>query len=314
MSRTRQQHCWARRAHPIRRRTWRSCNAGKLGRMLVASVVLAAAIGVTACGGGGSSSQQSSGSKNPNVLEGSFDVGGHKLYMRCEGSGSPTVVYFHGYSNDARGGGSRNAGRIPGLLSKGNRVCVYDRANVGRSDKVPGPLTGKSSVEDLHGLLAVANVRPPYVLLGASFGGLIANMYAASFPDDIAGLVLLDPALPGGDSLIDSFLPQRQRLHADDWRNAFERIDLIVTDRQSKALASKEPQVPLTLIAIKQPNVDPAWKAKKRIAAALRRQQRRFVARFVGGRLVTLDVPHYMEPVIPERIAKETQRMIARIP
>jgi pimeloyl-ACP methyl ester carboxylesterase len=291
--------------------------------MLVASVVVAAAIGVTACGGGGSSSQQSSGSKNPSVaaataasevLEGSFDVGRHKLYMRCEGSGSPTVVYFHGLSQDARGGGSRNAGRIPGLLSKGNRVCVYDRANVGRSDKVPGPLTGKSSVKDLHGLLAAANVRPPYLLLGASFGGLIADMYAASYPDDVAGLVLLDPALPGGDSLIDSFLPQRQRLHADDWRNAFERVDLIVTDRQSKALAGKEPQVPVTLLALKQPNVEPDWKAKKRIAGALRRQQRRFVARFQGGRLITLDVPHYMEPVIPERIAKETQRLLARIP
>src|SRR4051794_7642017 len=133
-------------------------------------------------------------------------------------------------------------------------------------------------------------------------------MYAASYPDDIAGLVLLDPALPGGDSLIDSFLPQRQRLHAGDWRDAFERLDLIVTGRQSKALAGKEPEVPMTLIAAKKPKVDPAWNATKRIAAALRRQQRRFVARFPGGRLVTLDVPHYMEPVIPERIAKETQR------
>lgn len=249
------------------------------------------------------------------ALEGSFDVGGHRLYMRCEGSGSPTVVYFHGYSY-AKGGGSRNAGRIPGLLSKGNRVCVYDRANVGRSDKVPGPLTGKSSVEDLHALLAVANVPPPYVLLGASYGGLIADMYAASYPDDIAGLVLLDPVLPGGDSLIDSFLPRRQRLHADDWRKALERLDLLVTDRQSKVLAGKEPQVPMTLIAAKKPDVEPDWKAKakKRIAAALRRQQRRFVARFKGGHLVTLDVPHYMEPVIPERIAKETQHLIARIP
>jgi pimeloyl-ACP methyl ester carboxylesterase len=294
---------------------------------MVASAVSVAAIGVTACGGGDSSQPSSSPPKNPSVASttasqaadvraGSFDVGGHKLYMRCEGSGSPTVVYFHGLSQDARGGGSRNAGSIPGLLSKGTRVCVYDRANVGRSDRVPGPLSGKSSVADLHGLLAAAKVPPPYVLLGGSFGGLIADMYAASYPDDIAGLVLLDPALPGGDSLIDSFLPQRQRLHADDWRNAFEKVDLIVTDRQSKALAGKEPQVPLTLIAVKKKEGDRGWTAKttKRINAALRRQQRRFVAHFHGGRLVTLDVPHFMEPVIPERIAKETQRVIARIP
>jgi hypothetical protein len=138
-------------------------------------------------------------------------------------------------------------------------------------------------------------------------------MYVAANPHDIAGLVLFDPALPGGDSLIDSFLPQRQRLHADDWRHALESLDQVVTDRQSKALAGKEPQVPMTLIAAENPNVDPGWRAKTRIGAALRRQQRRFVAHFHGGRLVTLDVPHYMEPVTPERIAKETQRVIARI-
>ena len=312
MSRTTQMHCRARRAQ----RMWRSCDTG----VLVASAVSAAAIGVTACGGSGASTTAAPttpathASQATNVLGGSFDVGGHKLYMRCEGSGSPTVVYLHGYSYDARGGGRRNAGRIPGLLAKANRVCVYDRANVGRSGKVPGPLTGKSSVADLHRLLAVADVPSPYVLLGASYGGLIADMYAATYPDDIAGLVLLDPPLPGNDSLIDSFLPPRQRLHADDWKHALERLDLIATDRQSKALAGKEPHVPMVLIAAKNPDVDPAWKAKNRIAAALRRRQRRFVAQFQGGRLVTLDVPHFMEPVIPERIAHETQRVIARIP
>lgn len=67
MSRTRQETCWARRAHPIRGRTWRSCNLRKLGPMLVATVVFAAAIGLTACGGSDSTNQQSSGSKTPSV-------------------------------------------------------------------------------------------------------------------------------------------------------------------------------------------------------------------------------------------------------
>ena len=67
MSRTRQELCWARRAPPLRGRMWRSRNLGKLGRMLVAACVFAAAIGLTACGGGGSSNQQSSGSKTPSL-------------------------------------------------------------------------------------------------------------------------------------------------------------------------------------------------------------------------------------------------------
>jgi hypothetical protein len=74
------------------------------------------------------------------VIDGSFDVGGHKLYMRCQGTGSPTVVYLHGYIHDPSGGGSASAGTIPDLLATRNRVCVYDRANVGRSEPVAGPL------------------------------------------------------------------------------------------------------------------------------------------------------------------------------
>ena len=68
------------------------------------------------------------------VIDGSFDVGGHKLHMRCQGSGSPTVVYLHGYIHDSSGGGSVNAGAIPDQLATRSRVCVYDRANVGLGD------------------------------------------------------------------------------------------------------------------------------------------------------------------------------------
>lgn len=60
------------------------------------------------------------------VLEGKFDVGGHQLYLRCVGSGAPTVVYFHGYIQDAYAGGSSlNAKEIPGLLQDRYRVCVW---------------------------------------------------------------------------------------------------------------------------------------------------------------------------------------------
>lgn len=244
--------------------------------------------------------------------EGTFDVGGHKLYIRCEGSGSPTVVYLHGYIQAAGTGGSHNAGRIPELLANRNRVCVYDRANVGGSDVLPGPLTGTGTVRDLHALLKAADVSAPFVLLGASYGGLIADMYAATYPDEIVGLVLLDPALPGGDAVIDAFLPEPQRLQTDTWKEGLEKLDLLVTDRQAKALAGSEPQVPMTLIAIKDFDLDPAWRPKKRIIAAYRRLQREFVARFERGRLLTVDVPHFMEPEIPERIAEETRRVIDR--
>jgi pimeloyl-ACP methyl ester carboxylesterase len=92
-----------------------------------------------------------------------------------------------------RGGSS---GLIPGYLRDRAQVCIYDRTNVGFSDPLPGPLSGNDAVRDLHRLLSAAHIRGPYVLLGRSFGGLIAVMYAATYPEDVSGIVLLDAPLP----------------------------------------------------------------------------------------------------------------------
>jgi pimeloyl-ACP methyl ester carboxylesterase len=119
-------------------------------------------------------------------IDGKFDVGGHKLHLACKGSGSPTIVYLHGLDPAGQASGE-SAGAIPSLASAKHRYCGYDRANTGSSDKVPGPLNGETSVADLHRLLQAAKIEPPYVLLGASFGGLIAHIYAATYPKEVGG-------------------------------------------------------------------------------------------------------------------------------
>jgi pimeloyl-ACP methyl ester carboxylesterase len=182
-------------------------------------------------------------------------------------------------------------------------VCVYDRANVGLSDTVAGPLTGASSVEDLHRLLDTAGVRPPYVLLGASYGGLIANLYAATYPQDVQGMVLLDPPL--ADARIEKLLPARERVQPDDWTHETEKLDQCVTDRQARELAGREPDVPVTLIATKSLDLPPTW-PRRQITRIVRSLQREFVGRFERGRLLTLDVPHYMDPRSPS--ASRTRR------
>ena len=181
---------------------------------LLAALVAGCALVASGCGGsnsGGTAApieSASSASAPPTTgMDGTFDVGGHKLYLRCSGQGSPTVVYLHGY-----GGTSDNAGSLPSLLEGERRVCVYDRANVGQSDQVDGPLTGMDSVKDLHGLLTTAKLPAPYVLLGGSWGGLIASMYAATYPDEVIGMLLLDPALPTDNELEARFLPPKDRL------------------------------------------------------------------------------------------------------
>ena len=247
-------------------------------------------------------SETSSGSTSVAAVEGTFDVGGHELYIRCQGSGSPTVVYLHGYIFDPSGGGSENAGEIPGLLEDQHQVCVYDRANVGQSETVEGPLTGSSSVADLDALLDAAGVDGPYLLVGASFGGLLAYTYAATYPDDVVGMVLLDPNLPGFDD------------GPFDWEATTEQLDQAVASREASKLEGEEPAIPVTLIGLEKPEVDFVSSAeeyaaiKEKILAA----QQRFLDLFPDSELVIVDAPHYMEPVIPERIAEEVMAVADR--
>jgi pimeloyl-ACP methyl ester carboxylesterase len=244
------------------------------------------------------------------AVEGLFDVEGHKLYLKCEGRGSPTVVYLHG--SIVSRGGSQSSGLIPGYLRDHARVCIYDRANVGLSDPVPGPLTGNDAVRDLHRLLSAAHVRGPYVLLGASFGGLIAVMYAATYPEDITGMVLLDAGLPDDVIKIDErFLPADARMQPGDWKHNIEQIDSLTTYRQAHAMQRRETNIPLTYIGTTRLDLDPSWPVEQ-MTAAIRAEQRAFVHRFSPGRLLILrDVPHFMERAIPQTVADEVKRVIA---
>jgi len=74
------------------------------------------------------------------------------------------------------------------------RACVYDRAGLGWSDPSPRPRTAALMVEELHALLATAEIPGPYVLVGHSLGGLLVRLYAARYPQEVTGLVLVDSA------------------------------------------------------------------------------------------------------------------------
>ena len=120
-----------------------------------------------------------------------FDVGGFRLHLDCHGQGSPTVVLSNG-----AGGISAAWAHITDAVAETTRVCAYDRAGQGWSDEAPNPRDGVESARDLHTLLAAAGEHGPYVLVGHSTGGPYAMTYAAKYPDQVAGLVLLDSASP----------------------------------------------------------------------------------------------------------------------
>jgi CubicO group peptidase (beta-lactamase class C family)/pimeloyl-ACP methyl ester carboxylesterase len=122
-------------------------------------------------------------------LDGLFDVNGHQIYLSCVGTGSPTAVLESGMSDPAAPWFA-----IESAVAPFTRVCSYDRPNAsgGASDPVPSPRTAQDVVDDLHTLLTTAHVPGPYVLVGHSFGGLINRLYASAYPEEVAGLVLVD--------------------------------------------------------------------------------------------------------------------------
>lgn len=159
------------------------------GRLLLYPVI---AMLVLASLGGGYETVRGAADTSASPVEGQLiDVGGHGLYLSCTGSGSPTVVLEPG-----AGLMSSDLGWVAPAVARDTRVCVYDRAGRGWSEPATTQQDGAQIATDLHTLLQRANETGPYVLAGHSFGGLYALTFAAMYPEDVAGLVLVDSTAP----------------------------------------------------------------------------------------------------------------------
>jgi len=113
------------------------------------------------------------------------DVGGFCLHYVTAGTGSPTIVLDH------------SLGGVEGYflldeLAKVSRVCIYDRAGFGWSDRSPHPRTSNQIVTELDQMLTLAGLEPPYILVGNSFGSYNMRLYAHRYSEKVVGLVLTD--------------------------------------------------------------------------------------------------------------------------
>ena len=120
-----------------------------------------------------------------------FPVGGHWLHLHCTGGGAPTVVLEAGI-----GGNHPDWIRVQPLVAKATTMCSYDRAGYGWSERGPKPRTAGRIADELHALLSAGKVAPPYLLVSHSFGGLIARLFAARWPAQTAGPILVDAMTP----------------------------------------------------------------------------------------------------------------------
>lgn len=131
--------------------------------------------------------QQSTTSRTSQPLGRLIDIGGYRLHINLTGKGKPTVVLIAG-----SGDFSFDWSLVQPAVSRFSRVCSYDRAGLAWSDLGPTPRTMRQEAYELHLLLEKAKLKAPFVLVGHSIGGLIARVYAAEYPQEVAGMILVD--------------------------------------------------------------------------------------------------------------------------
>ncbi|NGX36501.1 MAG: putative aminoacrylate hydrolase RutD [Candidatus Anoxychlamydiales bacterium] len=130
------------------------------------------------------------------------DIGGYRLHLNCSGKKGPSVVLDSGL-----GDFSLTWYYIQPQIAKFTHVCSYDRAGLGWSDKGPNPRTSIKIAQELHTLLHNANVKPPYVLVGHSLGGLNMQVFANLYPNEVAGLILLDSSHENQEKFLQKLRP-----------------------------------------------------------------------------------------------------------
>ena len=185
------------------------------------------------------------------VIDGRFDIGAREMRLACSGAGGPTVVIDAGMGTAP----VEDPGwqRIAAQVSPVTRVCLVDRAGLGGSDPAPtGPRTSLDAARDLHAVLAKAGEQGPFLLVGHSVGGLHAQVFAAQYPADTAGMVLvssthpdqiptwlalLPPAAEGEEKALTEARAFLTSTEADPTKNE-ERLDMKASAAEAHQLVS----------------------------------------------------------------------------
>jgi pimeloyl-ACP methyl ester carboxylesterase len=159
----------------------------------------------------------------PSDISGVIDIGPYGLFLECQGSGTPVVILEAGWGDT-----SETWELVMPEVARHTRVCAYDRVGLGSSDPGPEPETYLEAVEDLHKLLVEAEVKGPYILVGHSLGGMYIRLFQAEYPEEVAGLVLVDSSHPESFERSLAVLPPKtegENEHITYYRNWFSSVE-----------------------------------------------------------------------------------------
>jgi pimeloyl-ACP methyl ester carboxylesterase len=241
------------------------------------------------------------------------DIGDRGFYRADVGTGSPTVVFEAGLGDSD----ATWSGVIPAVADFAS-VVSYDRPNTaaGASDPAPVPRTAEDVVADLHALLETTPELGPYVLVGHSVGGLFARLYASQYPDEVAGLVLVDASHELQEERRQELVsPELFAAEQAAVNSNSEGIDLATSFAQMSAATPLQP-MPLVVLSAGQP--DPAtfpdgWPMDAE--ATLHAELQTDLAGLVpGGRLVVApESGHYIQQSRPDLVVAAIRNVVEAV-
>jgi pimeloyl-ACP methyl ester carboxylesterase len=236
-----------------------------------------------------------------------IDIGERSLYINCTGEGSPTVVLEGGVSTDWQA--------IQTAVEGETRVCSYDRPDSPQTHSDPtSSRTAQQVVDDLSALLEAAGEAGPYVLVGHSLGGIYVQLFAYQHPEDVAGLVLLDPTPENFEAgLVD--LLRTLGTPVPDQTGALTIDQMSYAQLQEARREGELPQVPMILIshgiAPTEQERPPGWPVEEEEALFQRLHEE--IVELVPGsqRLIASESKHDIHTDQPDLVVEAITQVVA---
>lgn len=239
-----------------------------------------------------------------------LEVAGGQVHLWCDGDGGPTVMFLSAI------GGDDTLVPIAERISDDAVACFYHRPGDGDTEQPDGPRTAAEDAADLHELIAAAEIEAPVVLVGHSYGGLVALISAAEHPEETAGVVLVDASQPDAEEQMYAVMTDEQRAYFDGRMVDFPFVDWPTSLDQARAAMPDFPAVPLTVITATRSFLDPCdpelpcedlqpiWiDAQETYATALTPDARHALA----------ETSHYVHNDDPDMVEREIRDLLAKV-
>ena len=235
------------------------------------------------------------------------DVGGHGLQFLVGGQGSPTVIFEGGF-----GTGIASWSTVQRDVAAFAQTVSYDRAGIGQSDPGPKPRSAKQIAAELHTALEKAGVKPPYVMVGHSFGGIYVRVFADMYPKEVVGLVLIDPSQESFNDWLVKNQPDRVKASQSNIAKASEGVQAEfagVDTSYAQARVAKVPEgIPVTILTATEDDSMPAEARKLWIE-----KHKEWAATVPASKHIVVDkATHFIQAQQPALVVDSIKQVLKR--